>query len=202
MVIDNFQTVPDFCTLWNLSNHTWINMISWKGQRKTFKIIKVNWTRNWTILSQFPPILPSKNNFTILKVFVETFTPKMKPNKLVCLSATIGDKIVETLYSNRVTSENKRIRTPPLPPPFMGCLLFPVGSLNIVFNSFCHRLSESKSPVWGEVSQLILSLIVAMTNWSLVKASKRKQNGECKPKKKSNEKRVRLKGKSQGHSVT
>ena len=32
--------------------------------------------------------------------------------------ATIGDKIVETLYSKGVTSENKRIRTPPLPPPF------------------------------------------------------------------------------------
>ena len=30
--------------------------------------------------------------------------------------ATIGDKIVETLYSNRVTSENKRIHTPS--PPF------------------------------------------------------------------------------------
>ena len=27
-------------------------------------------------------------------------------------------KIVETLYLNRVTSENKRIRTPPLSPPF------------------------------------------------------------------------------------
>ena len=32
--------------------------------------------------------------------------------------ATIGDKIVETLYINRATSENKRIRTPPLSPPF------------------------------------------------------------------------------------
>ena len=31
---------------------------------------------------------------------------------------TIGDKIVETLYLSRVTSENKRIRTPPLSPPF------------------------------------------------------------------------------------
>ena len=33
-------------------------------------------------------------------------------------NATIGDKIVETLYLNRVFSENKRIRTPPLSPPF------------------------------------------------------------------------------------
>ena len=39
---------------------------------------------------------------------------------------TIGDKIVETLYSNRVTSENKRIRTPPLSPAFkVGvCVIF------------------------------------------------------------------------------
>ena len=34
------------------------------------------------------------------------------------LKAAIGDKIVETLYLNRVTSENKRIRTPSLSPPF------------------------------------------------------------------------------------
>ena len=31
---------------------------------------------------------------------------------------TIGDKIVEILYLNRVISENKRIRTPPVSPPF------------------------------------------------------------------------------------
>ena len=36
-----------------------------------------------------------------------------KPNK----QTTIGDKIVETLYLNRVVSENKGIRTPPLSPP-------------------------------------------------------------------------------------
>ena len=30
----------------------------------------------------------------------------------------IGDKIVETLYLNRVTSGKKRIRTLPLSPPF------------------------------------------------------------------------------------
>ena len=38
----------------------------------------------------------------------------------------IGDKIVETLFLNRVTSENKRIRTPPLSPPFkVGvCVVF------------------------------------------------------------------------------
>ena len=31
---------------------------------------------------------------------------------------TIADKIVETLFLNRVILENKRIRTPPLSPPF------------------------------------------------------------------------------------
>ena len=31
---------------------------------------------------------------------------------------SMGDKIVETLYLNRVTAENKRIRTPSLSPPF------------------------------------------------------------------------------------
>ena len=47
--------------------------------------------------------------------------------------AIIGDKIVETLYSNRVTSENKRICTPPLSPLLskLGCLLFSLSSLNI-----------------------------------------------------------------------
>ena len=40
---------------------------------------------------------------------------------LVALGAllpTIGDKIVETLFLSRVISENKRIRTPSLSPPF------------------------------------------------------------------------------------
>ena len=31
---------------------------------------------------------------------------------------TIDDKIVDTMYSNRVSSENKRIHTPALSPPF------------------------------------------------------------------------------------
>ena len=34
------------------------------------------------------------------------------------IEPTIGDKSVETLYLNRVTSENKRICTPPLSPTF------------------------------------------------------------------------------------
>ena len=32
--------------------------------------------------------------------------------------ANVGEKIVKTLFSNRVTSENKRIHTPPLSVPF------------------------------------------------------------------------------------
>ena len=39
---------------------------------------------------------------------------------------TIGDKIVETMYSNRVTSENKTIYTPPLSPPFKAAQVFVV----------------------------------------------------------------------------
>ena len=44
-------------------------------------------------------------------------------------ASTIADKIVETLYSNRVTSENKRIHTPALHSK-LGCLLFSKGSSN------------------------------------------------------------------------
>ena len=45
--------------------------------------------------------------------------------------ATIGHKIVETLYSNRVTSENKRIHTPPMSlHSKLECLLFSIGRLN------------------------------------------------------------------------
>ena len=44
-------------------------------------------------------------------------------------ASTIADKIVETLYSNRVTSENKRIHNPALHSK-LGCLLFSKGSSN------------------------------------------------------------------------
>ena len=48
--------------------------------------------------------------------------------------ATIGDKIVETLYSNRVTTDNKRMHThSPLPTLLhsnLWCLLFSRGSSN------------------------------------------------------------------------
>ena len=44
---------------------------------------------------------------------------------------TIRDKIVETLYSNRVTTEFKRIHTsPPHLHSKLGCLLFSIGSSN------------------------------------------------------------------------
>ena len=49
----------------------------------------------------------------------------------LCKETTIGNKIVETLYSNRVTTEDKK--STPLPHPVhskLGCLLFSTGSLN------------------------------------------------------------------------
>ena len=51
--------------------------------------------------------------------------------RLNLLTPITGDKIVETLCSKRVTSENKRIHTP-LPPLHskLGCLLFSIGSSN------------------------------------------------------------------------
>ena len=46
-------------------------------------------------------------------------------------NTTIGDKIVETLYSNRVTSEDKRIHTHPYPlHSNLGCFLFSIGRSN------------------------------------------------------------------------
>ena len=38
--------------------------------------------------------------------------------KVLEIRANVGKKIVKTLFSNRVTSENKRIHTPPLSVPF------------------------------------------------------------------------------------
>ena len=91
---------------------------------------------------------------------------------------TIGDKVVETLYSNRVTSENKRICAPnPVPlHSKLGCLLFSIGSSNIgttlhgedggrkaIFPPF-EVSKTSKSPVLGKVSQLILSPIAGTKN--------------------------------------
>ena len=85
--------------------------------------------------------------------------------------ATIGDKIVEALYSNRVTSEDKRIHTPPLHSR-LRCLLFSIGSSNsgttlyggdrggkALFSPFEVR-EMSESPFRAIVSQLILSPIL------------------------------------------
>ena len=44
--------------------------------------------------------------------------------------ATIGDKTVNTLSSNGVTSENKTVHTPCFPPFKVGVLLFSIGSSN------------------------------------------------------------------------
>ena len=89
---------------------------------------------------------------------------------------TIGDKTVETLYSNRVTLENKRIHTPPLSlHSKFGCLLFSIGNAKSgttlhggdgggkdIFSPFEVR-KTLKVPDWGEVSQLNLSPLVALT---------------------------------------
>ena len=58
-----------------------------------------------------------------MKVFRHNTAPYTEVKDSVCFTiiqddSTIGDKIVETLFLNRVISENKRIRTPPLSPPF------------------------------------------------------------------------------------
>ena len=58
--------------------------------------------------------------YSILTIFITTVTLN---------GTTIGDKIVETLYSNRVTSENKRNYTPSLHSK-LECLLFSTGSSN------------------------------------------------------------------------
>ena len=74
----------------------------------------------------------------------------------------IGDKIVETLYSNRVTSENKRIHTHPCPlHSNLGCLLLSTGRSN----SGTTLHGEDKGgkailPLLKSVSLLILSPIV------------------------------------------
>ena len=52
--------------------------------------------------------------YPTLTIFITTVTLN---------GTTIGGKLVETLYSNRVTSENKRNYTPPLHSK-LGCLLF------------------------------------------------------------------------------
>ena len=56
--------------------------------------------------------------------------------------ATIGDKIVETLYLNRAPSENKRIRTPPLSP------LFKVGVF-VVFYRWLEQGHNIARRGWG-----------------------------------------------------
>ena len=44
----------------------------------------------------------------------------MKKGPGVYVVATIGDKIFETLYANRVPSEKKVNHAPPSSPPFKG----------------------------------------------------------------------------------
>ena len=58
--------------------------------------------------------------YSTLTIFITTVTLN---------GTTIGDKLVETLYSNRVTSENKINYTPPLHSK-LGRLLFSTGNFN------------------------------------------------------------------------
>ena len=96
--------------------------------------------------------------YSTLTIFITTVTLN---------GTTIGDKLVETLYSNRVTSENKRNYTPPLQSK-LRCLLFSTGSSNS--GTTLHggdregklyytllKLVNVKKPLSGEVSELILS---------------------------------------------
>jgi len=83
----------------------------------------------------------------------------------------MGHKIDETLYSNRVTSENKRICTPPLSPPFkVGVFVVfdrqPQQRHNIAWRGWgrlyfplLKSTKHQKAPLGQSVSQLILSLI-------------------------------------------
>ena len=67
---------------------------------------------------------------------------------------TISDKIVETLYSNRVTSENKIIHTPPLSPPFssnIGTTLYGGdggGGGNLYFLLLIQKLVKRKKALF------------------------------------------------------
>ena len=81
-------------------------------------------------------------------------------------SPTIGDKIVEALYSirvQRVTIESKRIHTPP--PPLhskLWCLLFSIGSLGrkALFSPL--EVSKESESSFRAVSWLILWPIVQL----------------------------------------
>ena len=69
------------------------------------------------------PWLPCCHGCPVAMVALVALLPLL-PLLLCCLVAlgallpTIRDKTVETLFLNRIISENKRIRTPPLSPPF------------------------------------------------------------------------------------
>ena len=66
------------------------------------------------------------------------------------MQAAMGDKIVETLYSNRVATENKRIHTPPVAQHCMEGM----GEGKLSFTLW-KSVKRQKAPKQGEVSQLI-----------------------------------------------
>ena len=57
----------------------------------------------------------------------------------------IGDKIVEILHSNGVTSGNKTIQTPPT--PNLGCLVFSTDTSNS--DTTWHREDEGRKPLFS-----------------------------------------------------
>ena len=95
------------------------------------------------------------------------------------IKSTIGDKIVETLYSNRASSENHK-KSAPLPPPLhskLGCLLFSMGSSNSGIQSteelqFMLLIKSFFGPV-----KMTLGLVYA--SYSLTKTASCKTDSLC-----------------------
>ena len=74
--------------------------------------------------------------------------------EFLLLGPTIGDKIVQTLYSNSITSENKTIRTPPLPPPFKVVVVVVVFVLFSVASSNIGTLHRGRGAGWARKSYI------------------------------------------------
>ena len=83
------------------------------------------------------------------------------------------------LYSNRVTLDNKRICVAPLSPPF-HIAWSGWGRKNYIF-SFWTSWNIKKSPLLGDVSQLILPPIVAINDNTYLPIYKRTDdcNDDC-----------------------
>ena len=84
---------------WNPESKTFLDFLTWSDSR----LIWPSYTAAYTISGMHKKVMVPHLSRTV---------------PIFQWIHTIGDKIVETLYLTRVTSENKRIRTPPLSPPF------------------------------------------------------------------------------------